>query len=89
MDIKEYISSTQLAKSTSAAISSLESDETDKIIILKNNSPKAVLMSFEAYQAMEEEIEDLRLTSLALSRIQSFDPDQVISHKDMLEKYAG
>ena len=88
MPTKEYISSTHLAKSTASTINSLESDETDKIIILKNNTPKAVLMSFDAYQAMEEEIEDLRLTALALSRMQTFDPDQAVSHEEMMEKYA-
>ena len=88
MPTKEYISSTNLAKSTASTINSLESDETDKIVILKNNTPKAVLMSFDAYQAMEEEIEDLRLTALALSRMQSLDPDQAVSHEEMMEKYA-
>ena len=37
---------------------------------------------------LEEEIEDLRLTTLALSRIQSFDPGEAISHQEMMKKYA-
>ena len=44
-------------------------------------------MSFDVYEAMEEEIEDLRLTSLALSRIQNFDPGETISHREMMNKY--
>ncbi|MBU1340558.1 MAG: type II toxin-antitoxin system Phd/YefM family antitoxin [Proteobacteria bacterium] len=87
MPIKNYLSSTHLAKHTAATLNSLESGEIDKLIILKNNSPKAILMSFESYEAMEEEIENLRLTALALSRIQDFDPDQTISHKAMMDKY--
>jgi antitoxin StbD len=87
MQIKNYLSSTNLAKHTAATLNSLGSGETDKLIILKNNSPKAILMSFEAYEAMEEEIEDLRLTGLALSRIQNFNPDETISHKEMMDKY--
>jgi len=87
MQIKNYLSSTQLLKKTAAALNSIEDGEIDKLIILKNNSPKAILMSFESYEAMEKEIEDLRLTSLALSRIQNFNPEETISHKEMMDKY--
>jgi len=87
MQIKNYLSSTQLSKNTAATLKSIENGENDKLIILKNNSPKAILMSFESYEAMEEEIEDLRLTALALSRIQNFNPEETISHKDMMDKY--
>ena len=87
MRIKDYLSSTQLSKQTAATLNSLENGETDKLIILKNNSPKAILMSFEVYEAMEEEIEDLRLTALALSRIQNFNPEETITHKEMMDKY--
>ena len=77
-----------MAKHTGATLNSLDLGETDKLIILKNNSPKTILMSFESYGAMEEEIEDLRLTALALTRIQTFDaPEQTISHKQMIDKY--
>jgi antitoxin StbD len=87
MQIKNYLSSTQLSKKTAATLNSIENGEINKLIILKNNSPKAILMSFESYEAMEEEIEDLRLTSLALSRIQNFNPEETISHKEMMDKY--
>ncbi len=87
MLIKNYLSSTHLAKYTASTLNSLENGEIDKLIILKNNHPKAILMSFESYEAMEEEIEDLRLTALALSRIQTFDSSKTISHKGMIEKY--
>lgn len=87
MQKNDFLSATQLAKNTSATINSLESGGSDKLIILKNNSPKAVLMSFEAYSAMEEELEDLRLTALALLRQQSLDPKETITHKEMVKKY--
>lgn len=87
MQLKNYLSATQLSKNTAAALNSLETGETDKLIILKNNSPKAILMSVASYEAMEEEIEDLRLTSLVLSRIQNFNFEETISHKEMMDKY--
>ena len=88
MPIKNYLSSTQLAKNTAATLNSIETGEIDTIIILKNNAPKAILISCDAYEAMEEEIEDLRLTSLALSRIQDFNPEETIPHQEMMDKFA-
>ena len=88
MRIKKYLSSTNLAKNTAATLNSFETGENDKFIILKNNEPKAVLMSFESYEAMEDEMEDLRLTALALSRIQSFDSRECITHDEMMKKFA-
>lgn len=87
MRIKNYMSSAELAKHTSATLNSFETGETDRVIILKDNSPKAILMSIDSYESMEEEIEDLRLTALALSRIQTFDLEECISHEEMMKKH--
>ncbi len=88
MHSKDYLSATSLSKKTSATLDSLEKGESEKLIILKNNSPKAVLMSMEAYEIMEEELEDLRLTALAISRLQSFDPDSMLTHEELMAKFA-
>jgi antitoxin StbD len=87
MQLDQYLSATDLSKKTSATIDSLEKGDAEKLIILKNNAPKAVLLSIEAYQAMEEEMEDLRLTALALARLQSFQEKDTISHEKMMEKF--
>ncbi|MBW1819184.1 MAG: type II toxin-antitoxin system prevent-host-death family antitoxin, partial [Deltaproteobacteria bacterium] len=73
MRAKDYLSATALSKKTSATLEALEKGEVEKLIILKNNAPKAVLLSMEAYEAMEEELEDLRLMALALARLETFD----------------
>ena len=87
MPIKGYVSSTHLSKNAAATLNSIESGETDKLIILKNNSPKAILLSFESYEAIEKKIEGLRLTAIALFRILTFDPDQTSSHAERWHKY--
>ena len=87
MYAKDYLSATDLSKKTSATIDALEKGEIEKLIILRNNAPKAVLMSVEAYEAMEEELEDIRLTALALARLQTFDPDKALAHDTMMEKF--
>ena len=87
MKAKDFISATALSKKTASTLESLEKGEADKLIILKNNSPKAILMSVEAFEAMEEELEDLRLTALALARLQSFKPEDAITHSMMMKKF--
>ena len=87
--ITDYLSATALSKKTSATLDALEKGETEKLIILKNNSPKAVLLSMENYEAMEEEIEDLRLTGLALVRLGSFDETKALAHSVIMEKFGA
>ena len=42
----------------------------------------------DAYETMVEEMEDLRLTALALARMQTFSPEKAISHEDMMDMFA-
>jgi len=83
----DYLSATALSKRTSATLDALEKGETEKLIILKNNAPKAILLSMESYESMLEEIEDLRLTALALARLDTFDSRKALSHNYIMEKF--
>ena len=87
MRARDFLSATDLSKKTSATLDALEKGEAEKLIILKNNAPKAVLLSIERYEAMEEEIEDLRLTALALARLETLDEKKVLSHGYIQEKF--
>jgi antitoxin StbD len=87
MHSKDFLSATTLSKKTAATLDLLENGETQKLIILKNNAPRAVLLSLEAYETMVEEMEDLRLTALALARMQTFSPAKSISHEEMMDMF--
>jgi antitoxin StbD len=87
MRAADYLSATALSKKTSATLEALEKGEAERLIILKNNAPKAILLSMESYEAMLEEIEDLRLTALALARLDSFDAKKALSHEYIQEKF--
>lgn len=89
MRSKDFLSATVLSKKTSATLESLAKGDVDKFIILKNNIPKAVLLSMESYEAMEQELEDLRLTALALARLDSFDENKAVSHDRIKEKFGA
>ncbi|BBO67305.1 hypothetical protein DSCA_12350 [Desulfosarcina alkanivorans] len=85
----DYLSATTLSKKTSATLDALANGDTDKLIILKNNTPKAVLLSMESYEAMEQEMEDLRLMALAMARLDSFNEKKALSHDFILEKFGA
>ena len=87
MYVKNCLSATALSKKTSATLEAMDKGDVDKFLILKNNAPKAVLLSIDAYEAMEEEIEDLRLAALALIRQESFKPEKAHTHKKMMKKF--
>jgi antitoxin StbD len=87
MHSKNYLSATALSKKTAVTLDSLANGDVEKFIILKNNAPKAILISIDAYEAMEEEMEDLRLAALAFARLKSFNLKEALSHKQMMEKF--
>ena len=87
MNAKEFMSATTLSKKTSATLESLEKGEHEKLIILKNNAPKAVLLSIDAYEALQEELEDLRLTALAIARLHTFESGEAIGHDEMMARF--
>jgi len=89
MDIATSLSATELARRTAATLDTLDNDDTEEILILKNNSPKAVLMSVDRYQALQEELEDLRLAALGLARLATFGESEAISHAEMMKMFGA
>jgi antitoxin StbD len=87
MHSEEYLSATDLSKKTAATIDALEKGLADKLIILRNNAPKAVLLSMDAYEELMEEIEDLRLGALALARAKTFSEEKALSHEQVSGKF--
>ena len=87
MPAANYLSAAALSQQTAAALDSLERGETEKLIILENDAPKAVLLSFDAYEALEEELEDLRLASLAFARLKTFKPEEAVPLEEMMQKF--
>ncbi|MEA3466548.1 MAG: type II toxin-antitoxin system Phd/YefM family antitoxin [Thermodesulfobacteriota bacterium] len=87
MHTENYLSATELSKKTAATLDSLEKSDSGEIIILKNNTPKAILLSIDTYSAMQEEIEDLRLAALGFARLSTFATNETISHQDMMKKF--
>ena len=52
-------------------------------VVMKNNMPECVLISPEEYAALMDELNDARLLAMASARMESFDPDRLISEEEM------
>ena len=83
----EAISITNMIRSTKNIIDTLASGKQDHYVILKNNSPAAVLINIQSYEALLDELEDLRIEIVARKRLQDFDKSTSISHEDMVKKF--
>ena len=55
---------------------------------MKNNNPSAVVLPVDIFEAMQDELEDLRLQSTAAERVTDFDANKAISHAAMLVRYS-
>jgi antitoxin StbD len=56
-------------------------------VIFKDNEPAAVLVGIETYQALQDELEDLRSELLAIERLPSLDNDVTVSLEDMEARF--
>lgn len=83
----ETLSITDMVRSAKNIINNLNSGDHDHYVILKNNSPAAVLLSIQAYEALLDELEDLRIEAVARKRLQNFDKSSAISHEDMMKEF--
>jgi antitoxin StbD len=83
----DALSITDMVKSAKNIINNLTTGEHDHYVILKNNSPAAVLLNIQAYEALLDELEDLRIEAVARKRLQDFDKSSAISHEDMMKEF--
>jgi antitoxin StbD len=56
-------------------------------VIFKDNEPAAVLVGIETYQALQDELEDLRSELLAIERPPSLDNNVTVSLEDMEARF--
>jgi antitoxin StbD len=57
------------------------------LVIFKDNEPAAVLMGVETYQALRDELEDLRAERLASERLLSLSEEHTVSLEDMEARF--
>ncbi len=85
----QAISVTEVSRSTKDIIDRLASGEQDKYVVMRNNAPAAVMLPVAAYEALQDEIEDLRVEAVARERLRTYDPAKAITHEAMVRRFAG
>jgi PHD/YefM family antitoxin component YafN of YafNO toxin-antitoxin module len=69
-ETEEFVSVTQVGRNFGKYLESLQQEEREKFIILRNNEPEAVLLRMEAYQQLQAKLQELEelLEDLVVSR---------------------
>ncbi|UFH49868.1 type II toxin-antitoxin system Phd/YefM family antitoxin [Pseudomonas sp. KNUC1026] len=80
---EQAVSATTMVRNFSARLKDVTSGEISHLVIFKDNEPAAVLVGVEAYQAMQDELEDLRSEVLAIERLRTLDNDNTLSLEEM------
>ena len=88
IDRKEQaVSVTDMVRSAKGYLDNLKNGIQDRYVIIRNNSPEAVLVSVERFEDLMDELANLRIESVAHSRMEAFDPSKAISHEDLLNEF--
>lgn len=84
---EQAVSATAMARTFGARLKEVTSGDATHLVIFKDNEPAAVLIGVEAYQAMQDELEDLRAERLAAERLLSLKEENSVSLEDMEARF--
>ena len=85
---EQAVSATTMVRSFSARLKDVTSGDVTHLVIFKDNEPAAVLLGVQAYQALQDELEDLRSELLAIERLRSLDETKTLSLEDMEAQFS-
>lgn len=54
---------------------------------MRDNHPACVMLPIATYEALINELEDMRIDALAAERAATFDPATAISHEEMCKRF--
>ena len=84
---EEIISVTDVQRKAKDIFNKLASGTQSKFVVIRNNEMAAVVLPVDRYEAMLDELEDLRIDAIARERLATFDTSQAMSHDDMLAAF--
>lgn len=84
--VEEMKSSTDVVRHFSEMLDALRNNDLDKIAVLRNNRPEAVILPVEKYLDIVETLEDLELYRIAKQR-ENTPRDQYISYEEVLQRH--
>jgi antitoxin StbD len=80
---EQAVSATAMVRGFSAKLKEVTSGLTTHLVIFKDNEPAAVLVGVDTYQALQDELEDLRAERMAVERLSSLNEMNTVSLEDM------
>lgn len=84
---EQAVSATVMARMFGAKLKEVTSGDAHHLVIFKDNEPAAVLMGVDTFQAMQDELEDLRAERLASERLLTLDDESCMSLEDMEARF--
>jgi len=84
----QSVSITDFTRTAKRFFDALTSGKQDRFVVMKNNTPSAVVLPVETFEEMQDELEDLRLQVIAIERLTTFDADKAVNHADMVARYS-
>lgn len=85
---EEIISITDVQRQAKNIFTKLSDGTRDKFCVMRNNVLAAVMLPAARYEALLDELDDLRLEAVARERLENFNPEKAISHEAMLEQFS-
>ncbi|WP_225776296.1 type II toxin-antitoxin system Phd/YefM family antitoxin [Pseudomonas sp. Marseille-Q5115] len=76
-----------MVRSFGAKLKEVTSGAAHHLVIFKDNEPVAVLVGVDAYQALQDELEDLRAERLAIERLSTLDENNTVSLEEMEARF--
>ncbi|MCD5971533.1 type II toxin-antitoxin system Phd/YefM family antitoxin [Pseudomonas quasicaspiana] len=76
-----------MVRGFSAKLKEVTSGAITHLVIFKDNEPAAVLIGVDAYQALQDELEDLRAERLAIERLPTLNDQNTVSLEDMEARF--
>ena len=85
----QAVSVTKVSRSAKEVFERLRSGKQDRLVVLKNNAPAAVMLSIRAFEDPMDELDDLRVAAVARERLRTFDPSKGLTHKKMMKRFGA
>jgi antitoxin StbD len=86
---EQAVSVTQVSRGAKGIFERLRKGQAERLVVMKNNAPAAVMLSVKAFEALMEEVEDLRLEAVARRRLRTLDRSKTLSHREMMRRFGS
>jgi antitoxin StbD len=82
------VSVTRVSRNAKDILDRLQKGRTDRLVVMKNNAPAAVMLSVEAFESLMDELADLRLEAVARRRLRTLQRSKTLSHRQMMNRFS-